>query len=215
MIPLAPAFLTLGGPLFVVIVLLLLAVPGHLAMADSAAAETASRDNQADTVGNADNDGGDVQDKRDRCRSQLPGGKDINEIGCPTAVDPFVELKFDDETHRGWYIRFWTGACDRIPIDSERTRCWFAKIRYPEYWFETVDIVVGKVPATERPVIQFDLWGLGRLIGHEWARANAVRLIKNPDLVKWEKRLLNAAPENVSKEIRELFAAARAKLEGS
>lgn len=211
---LAPATSVRAAALLLVL-LLLLAVPGRAAMAACDAAEPAPPGDKTDTVGNTDDDGDGVQNHRDRCRAPLPGGKDVDEIGCPTAVDPFAEVAFDDATHRGWYDRYWTGTCDRVPNDEgERSKCRLAKFFWPDYWFETVDIVVGRVPVAERPVIRFDLWRLGRLIGHEWARANEVRLIHSPDIKRWRGRLRNAAPQDVCAEIRALFAAARAKLEG-
>jgi hypothetical protein len=36
------------------------------------------------------------------------------------------------------------------------------------------------------------LWELGRLVGHEWARDNAIREIDSDDIKQWGETLLNA-----------------------
>ena len=211
--PSRPAMTAGSAALCMVVLLLLLAAPSQSALAGDRSVEAGRGGHQTGSRSGGDHDGDGVQDQRDRCQELLPGGNDIDEFGCPTAIDPFVELAFEDETHEGWYIRFWTGACDRIPNnEGERTKCWLGKLTNSEDWFETVEIVAARVPAAERPVAQFDLWRLGRLIGYEWARANDVRLIGSSDIKLWGERLRAAAPQDVCEVVGELFAAARTKL---
>ena len=128
------------------------------------------------SVEQRDADGDGVDDHRDLCGAILPGARDIDSSGCPGAVDPFAELQFDGPLHRGWYDRFWTGTCAGLSGEA-RTECVFVKIFRSDYWFDTVENVVSRVPTEKRPYLRFQLWRVGRLIGHEWARANDVRHI--------------------------------------
>ena len=168
----------------------------------------------ADDVPFPDSDGDGVPDRRDRCSAPLPGATGADGEGCPTAIDPYAALSFDGTTHRGWYRRFWTGACDGIVDDAgERATCSFVKLFHPEYWHETVGIVTARVPDDARAAVRFDLWRLGRLIGHEWARANAVRAIDSDDIDVWGARLRVAVAPETCRIIQDLFDAAAAKLD--
>ena len=134
---------------------------------------------------------------------------DLN--GCPMAIDPFVELNFDDALHRGWYNRFWTGTCDELS-GGARAQCGFAKIFNSTYWLETVSLAVHKLSEEDSPSTRFQLWRLGRLIGHEWARANDVRRIDTDDIADWGERIVAASPDELCGEIRALFKTANSAL---
>lgn len=160
-----------------------------------------------------DSDGDGVPDGRDRCRAALPGASESDSHGCPRSADHTAGLSFHDTTHKGWYQRFWTGDCSGIADNRrERSTCDFVKIFNSENWLETIEIVTERIGAAERPVIRFDLWRLGRLVGFEWARNNDVRAIDTDDIGGWGKRLREAAPDRVCAEIDTLFKEVAEKL---
>lgn len=153
----------------------------------------------------ADSDGDGVPDVRDRCMETLPGATGSDASGCPTEIDPYAGLIFDHDDHKEWYERYWTGECGGLSWLQ-----WLKCTKSDDYWHRIVAIVLDKVPPAERGRLRFELWGLGRLVGHEWAKDNDVRKISTDDVSVWGEQLRAAA--NVGAEIAEVRARAEEKL---
>ncbi len=93
------------------------------------------------------------------------------EVECPTG-----DVAFDDETHSLWYDRFWTGSCSGLWFDG----CWPG-----ESWPDLIDELADKHGRAGARTLAPRFCALGREIGHEWARDNAVRRISTDDLEVW------------------------------
>jgi hypothetical protein len=173
---------------------------------------------ERDTVQVIDSDSDGVLDERDRCHSIIPGISGVDSTGCPTEIDPFADLEFDDKMHRAWYKRFWTGDCR----DVKRAGFWEGlKCRGGErgstdprkqFWYDTVDQCVQKVATEDQGSLRLTLWELGRLVGHEWARDNDIRKIDSDDIKQWGETLLNAKGQDLHDVIEGINGEALAKL---
>jgi hypothetical protein len=90
---------------------------------------------------------------------------------------------FDDAAHAAWYRRFWSGSCAGVPG--------FCMSGQPD-WNSQVRSLVARAAPERQAAAAAEACRLGRLIGLEWARDNAVRRISTHDLGELS-RLLNAA----------------------
>ncbi len=116
------------------------------------------------------------------CTDQLPGATAPDTKGCPTEFDPFDQLTFDDSLHEAWYGRFWTGSCAGV-----NAFC----ISGPG-WYETIDILLGRLPEAEHAYARNRMWALGRAVGHDWARDNRIDAIATSDIQAWGGQLERA-----------------------
>ena len=146
------------------------------------------------------------------CGEVLPGASAFGPTGCPEALDPYADLAFEDSLHQGWYQRFWYGDCDGLS-GSAWSECGLVKIFNPEYWFDTVDQVVQRAAPSERPALRVALWRLGRVIGHEWARANDIRRIDTDDIEEWGDELRRASASDLCATVQTLFSSATTRLQ--
>ena len=146
------------------------------------------------------------------CGEALPGASEFGPTGCPETLDPYADLTFEDPLHQGWYQRFWYGDCNGLS-GSAWSECGLVKIFNPEYWFDTVDQVVQRAAPHERPALRVALWRLGRVIGHEWARANDIRRIDTDDIEEWGDQLRRASPGDLCSTVQTLFSRATARLQ--
>jgi hypothetical protein len=102
---------------------------------------------------------------------------------CQDRRDPAASLDFDNEEHRLWYeLRFWQGACD------DRLSWCFSG----DDWYDLMSEVLERLSAAAQVEFCPRLWSLGQLIGHEWARDNAVRRIDTDDLEDWQEAILES-----------------------
>lgn len=170
------------------------------ARADAAAAS------RADADAAADSDGDGVPDARDRCRGRLPGASEHDAAGCPAAFDPYAGLDYDDAKHAAWYRRFWTGRCEGLGFFSDGC------IEDKGGWPVQIERTVARLPAPDRPPARAEMWGLGRLIGHEWARDNDLRSIHTDDLKRWRGVLDDAT--DAWRGLADVCARARSRLDG-
>lgn len=116
----------------------------------------------------------------------LPGASAADGQGCPTRFDPYAGAEYDDAKHDAWHKRFWTGRCDGLGFFD------FC-VSDEGGWPLLIERTLPRAPAGERAALRAEMWGLGRLIGHEWARANDVRHISTDDLQRWQGVLESAA----------------------
>lgn len=122
-----------------------------------------------------------------RCMALLPGASDPDEAGCGTHFDPYADLTFDDDLHRAWYGRFWTGSCEGV-----------GAFCLPGVgWYQTIDTLLARLQATNPGYVQNRLWALGRAVGFDWARDNQVGSISTGDLQRWGQ-LLDTAQSDAS-----------------
>lgn len=152
-----------------------------------------------------DTDGDGLPNDRDLCPEDLPGTSGSDEIGCPTKIDPFAGLAFDDSDHREWYERYWTGDCGGLSF-WQGIRC----TKGDDYWFRSIKVALAKVPSKDRGRLRLELWSLGRLVGHEWAKKNSVRKIHTPDINAWGDEL--KAAEDIPEAIRQIRKHAEGKM---
>jgi hypothetical protein len=166
-----------------------------------------------------DSDGDGVADEHDLCPGTIAGTSFVDSTGCPTEIDPFADLEFDDKLHRAWYRRFWTGDCKDVKDESfwEGFKCKGGKrgstSPREQFWYDTVDRCLQKLAPAERGPTRFRLWELGRLVGHEWARANNIRKIDSNDMKDWGKTLIEAKAEELHPIIEDIFEKAVSQLE--
>ncbi len=90
---------------------------------------------------------------------------------------------FDDELHRLWYDRFWTGSCSGL---------WFEGCFPGEAWPDLVEDLGQKHGRQQVQGLVPRFCALGRSIGHEWARDNDLRLISTDELERWYANLRQA-----------------------
>jgi hypothetical protein len=166
-----------------------------------------------------DSDGDGVVDEHDLCSGTIAGTSCVDSTGCPTEIDPFADMEFDDNLHRAWYRRFWTGDCRDVKDESfwEGVKCKGGKRGSTnpreQYWYDTVDRCLQKLAPAERGPVRFRLWELGRLVGHEWARTNDIRKIDSKDIKDWGKTLIEAKAEALRPIIESIFEKAVSQLE--
>lgn len=85
---------------------------------------------------------------------------------CTAAINA-PALAFDDQTHRRWYNRFWTGSCAGL----------FGCMGGNPNWNALVSRLDQEANPAQRNQVHFKACQVGHLVGHEWARDNGVRRI--------------------------------------
>jgi len=144
---------------------------------------------------NRDSDGDGVPDVSDWCRATRAGESAIDVCGCASSYDFMAGLAFDDDSHRRWYRRFWTGNCAGVGplcVDGEAG----AESAFSGYWLDLAKRYCSDVSDCERARRQVRLWRLGRSVGYEWARDNGVRVIDSSQLGDWWDAFVRAdSPE--------------------
>ncbi|PHY12399.1 hypothetical protein CSW58_12890 [Caulobacter sp. B11] len=91
---------------------------------------------------------------------------------CRTVVKATETLRFESDAHERWYRRFWTGACDRLPMCMPGS----------PNWNSIVDTLVAKVGPADRSTLLPKACRLGQQIGLEWGREKRVQKISTKDL---------------------------------
>ena len=137
------------------------------------------------------------------CSALLPGTSGVDAFGCPTEIDPFSELTFDDTLHESWYRRFWTGSCEGV-----NAFCFGG-----EGWFDRVALVTASLPEAELGIVRVRMWALGRVVGHDWARDNNMNEFFNGDLQRWNDLMNNT--ENILDTLREIEQEVCTRLSGA
>lgn len=107
---------------------------------------------------------------------------------CAAFLPATAQLKFEDEKHRKFYRRFWTGDCTGLSI-LDGAFC----LSGDPNWNKGLTEVVKKHALPEGGDMVARLCRLGRSIGHEWARENHIRSICTNDLEAWMPELGRAA----------------------
>lgn len=125
---------------------------------------------------------------RGACSGRLTGGSAFDASGCPRVFNPFEGLEFDaeDPKHRLWYERFWTGRCDGLGLFDFCTESGGG-------WPDTVEKIAARADEEDRPRLRAELWAIGRMIGFEWARDNAIRRISTSDALRMAEELEGAS----------------------
>lgn len=117
---------------------------------------------------------------------------------------PFVSatnaVRFETDLQRRWYTRFWTGACDRLPMCMPGS----------PNWNDVVGKLAARTPGAQRAALQPRICRLGQLIGLEWARDKKVQKISTRDLRAFN-RTLDAAPD-VAKGVEDVETKARSMI---
>ena len=151
----------------------------------------------------ADSDNDDVPDSHDSCIGHIPGTTGIDRHGCPTQMDNiYAELSFDHNDHKQWYERFWEGDCEGLSFVQS-----FVCVRDDNHWYRIIHDILPRVsPVTLQPEVRFNLWQLGRVVGHEWARDNNTRLIDTNDVQRWYEELRTST--NIAQTVEEIWSAA-------
>lgn len=133
----------------------------------------------------ADSDADGVPDAQDACPGRLSGQGAIDGAGCPARFDRNAGLAFDDRKHRAWYGRFWTGRCDGLGFFDFCSQ-------EGGSWPDTIAATLDNLPPAQRPRARAEMLAMGRMIGFEWARDNAIRKIDTADLRRWRTELSRA-----------------------
>lgn len=107
--------------------------------------------------------------------------------GCKTALTPAESLKFEDDKHRKFYRRFWTGDCTGLSI-FDGAWC----VSGEPNWGKGIAETTQKHGVAEGSETYARLCKLGRSMGHEWARENDVRFVCTDDLKVWIPELASA-----------------------
>ena len=117
---------------------------------------------------------------------------------CRAVVKPTDGLRFDTDEHLRWYKRFWTGACDHLPL------CFPGSPN----WNDIVGKLLVKGGPAEQPALLPKACRLGQLIGLEWAKDKGVQKISTKDLRQFNQ-ILEAAGDPL-KGVEAVEAKARA-----
>ena len=96
--------------------------------------------------------------------------------------------RFDNATHAAWYRRFWTGQCQGLSF--------LVCHKGSPYWNAFVDTVTDRAPPARKAAVKAQACRIGRAVGYEWARDNAVRRISTSDLFLLQDEL-NRSPDVV------------------
>lgn len=115
--------------------------------------------------------------------------------------------EFDRKRQKGWYYRWWTGKCDRVPFPDY----WTCVRDDKKSWTVIAADLVGQARGADKREILQSICRLGEIIGLEWAMDNNVRCIHTNDLTAlWA--ILNDATKPPLVRIKASHAAAQAKL---
>ena len=146
------------------------------------------------------------------CRG-IPGTTHVNAGGCPTEIDEFCQLSFDDDTHRRWYRRFWTGSCEGLGfLDFCHQGKSGSGSDSDAYWRDTIARVLVDLPESSQARVRCKLWRLGRVVGREWARKNSIRRIDTRDIASWGRLLRGITAGRVDAVVDSLGAVAAERL---
>lgn len=113
------------------------------------------------------------------CSNELPGTSNHDDDGCPAEFDEYAEIEFDDRLHEAWYERFWTGSCENV------TAFCFNGVG----WHESIDMLLERLPEEQHGYARNRMWALGRAVGFDWARDNAIGAITTGHLQRWGNAL--------------------------
>jgi len=100
---------------------------------------------------------------------------------CLPHIRPTSELRFDDDMHRHWWRRFWTGSCTGLPM----FQCFPGR----PSWNDAITKLLAKVANEERPALLAQACALGETIGFEWAKDNSIRCIDTARVSEWGTQL--------------------------
>ena len=92
-------------------------------------------------------------------------------------------VSFDDNQHKSWYRRFWTGSCAGVSG--------WCMSGSPN-WNETLGKVSAAAAPQDRASALQKACVVGRLVGREWARDNGVRRIDTGDVQGYGEDLRKA-----------------------
>lgn len=129
-----------------------------------------------------DRESDEARDGYGASNARLFGSAGIDASGFPSQFDPSAGLIFDHQKHRAWYRRFWTGSCADLGFLD------FCK-KDEGGWPVIIEDTIAKLPAHDRRRARAEMWGIGRLIGFEWAKDNNIRAIHTSDLQRWNTLL--------------------------
>lgn len=124
---------------------------------------------------------------------------------CASVATPMTAIRFDDDQHRAWYLRFWTGSCA-----GTHSFC----IPGSPNWMTTVSYVTEHAPPPERAALVTRTCRLGQEIGLEWSRSPRIKRISANDLRLFSDILrhtpdLNAALNQIGAKVAALIAGKR------
>lgn len=118
-----------------------------------------------------------------------------------TAAIAASTLSFDDQTHRRWYNRFWTGHCAGL----------LGCLAGNPNWNALVTRLGDQSAPAQRAAVQAKACQVGHLVGYEWARDNGVRRIDTNAVRAFLRTLQNegdpmAALETIERRAREMLS---------
>lgn len=96
---------------------------------------------------------------------------------CLAHIPATARLKFNDETHRRWYHRFWAGSCDGLS--------WFGCSSGRPHMNDAIRQILEAAPPQQRAELLAKGCKVGHLIGYEWAKDNSIRCIHTSDADKF------------------------------
>ncbi len=108
--------------------------------------------------------------------------------------------RYDTPEHERWYKRFWTGACDHLPLCLPGS----------PNWNDIVGKLLVKGGPSERVALLPKACRLGQLIGLEWSREKNIRKIDTHDLKVFNTML--EASKDTLKGVDTVEQSARSKL---
>ena len=116
---------------------------------------------------------------------------------CLVHIRPTSELRFNDDVHRNWWRRFWTGNCSGLSM--------FQCLPGKPSWNDAITRLLNKVPSDERPALLAQTCTLGAAIGFEWAKDNSIRCIDTNNVSEWGAKLdVSARPLETAHELETL-----------
>jgi hypothetical protein len=125
---------------------------------------------------------------------------------CRASAPAIAQIRFDDPAHQAWYRRFWSGRCEGLAPFT-------CMSGYPN-WNAVVAQLTAEAAPADRARLLPEICGMGRTIGLEWARDNAVRRISTNDLKSLTTVLTGPGPlpsrlQRVEAQVRVLLARPR------
>lgn len=128
-------------------------------------------------------------------------------VGKFSDAKTYIEKGFNRKRQKGWYHRWWSGQCDKVPY-PDRWTCTTSKGAAREgaavqdkAWHKMVErFTVGA--GANKAEIGKAMCQLGDLIGLEWARDNDVRCIHTSNLKGWwadlENKDIGTLPQRIA-----------------
>ena len=121
---------------------------------------------------------------------------------CLAYVQAAEGRSYDNEEHRLWYRRFWTGRCEGFSL----FRCSSGE----PFWNGVVSTLIERNPQLEHSAVLSRACRLGELVGYEWAKDNAIRCIHTSDVRVWGEELY--ASEDGMETVERIRGMAQARL---